>query len=278
MLNYRTYGKKPYNVVVVHGGPGAPGSLGYVAKELSKTHNVLEPFQSAGSVAGQIEELHNYINGNCAGKTKLIGHSWGAWLAYIYTAMHPEKVKKLILVAAGSFDERYNFNLTNLRLSRLSEENRKEALEIINWMNHATEDNPAKMKRFSELMELADFYDCEEVIDEATEFQYDIFQSVWKEADKMRRFGELMQYGKKIKCPVIAIHGNYDTHPALGVEEPLSKLLKKNFRFIGLDQCGHYPWKEKHAKDKFFEILETELSQTPPVQQGFVFTLKSLFF
>lgn len=260
MLNYRIYGEKPYNVVVVHGGPGAPGSLGYVAKELSKKHSVLEPFQSASSVKGQMDELHAYIKENCPqGKTKIVGHSWGAWLAYMYAATHPEKVEKLILVAAGSFDERYNFNLTKLRLSRLSEENRQEALGIINWMNHAVTEDPAKMIRFSELMEKADFYDCD-TEDEETEFQFDIFQSVWKEADKMRRFGELKEFGKKIKCPVIAIHGNYDTHPAQGVEEPLSKLLKKKFKFIGLDHCGHYPWKEKQAKNKFFEILETELA------------------
>ncbi len=278
MLKYRTYGNKPYNVVVVHGGPGAPGSLGYVARELSKSHSVLEPFQSAGSISGQIDELHNYINENCPGKTKLIGHSWGAWLAYMYAAQHPEKVEKLILVAAGSFDERYNFNLTNLRLSRLNEENRKEALEIINWMNHTAEDNPDKLKRFSELMELADFYDCEDNNEDSAEFQYDIFTSVWKEADRMRRFGELVQFGKRIKCPVIAIHGNYDTHPAQGVEEPLSKLLKKNFRFIGLEQCGHYPWKEKHAKEKFFEILETELSPARVTPKRPALTLWSFFF
>lgn len=261
MLKYRTYGKKPYEVVVVHGGPGAPGSMEFVARELSKSHNVLEPFQSACSVEGQVEELHRYITENCSGgKIRLVGHSWGAWLAYMYTAVHPGKVEKLILVAAGSFDERYNFKLTELRLSRLSESDRLEAMSIIQWMNHATVEDPVKIQRFSELMELADFYDCEPDTNESQEFQFDIFQSVWKEADRMRRFGDLIKLGKKIKCKVIAIHGNYDTHPSQGVEEPLSKLLKKNFRFIELDQCGHYPWKEKHARKKFFEILETELA------------------
>lgn len=255
------YGEKPYEVVVVHGGPGAPGSMQAVARELSERFGVLEPFQSARSVNGQIEELHEFIRENCSkGKVKIVGHSWGAWLAYMYAAIHPENVEKLILVAAGSFDERYNFNLTQIRLSRLSEANRKEALDIINWMNHTSTDDPAKMIRFSELMELADFYDCEPIENETSEFQFDVFQSVWKEAASMCRFGELMQFGKKIKCPVIAIHGNYDTHPAKGVEEPLSKLLKKKFKFISLDQCGHYPWKEKFAREKFFNVLETELA------------------
>lgn len=260
MRSYRVYGEKPYKVVVVHGGPGAPGSLGYVAKVLSEKHSILEPFQSASSVQGQVEELHSYIQENCSQeKIKIVGHSWGAWLAFMYTAMHPERIEKLILVAAGAFDERYNFNLTKLRLSRLTEADRQEALDIINWMNRTESDDPAKMIRFSELMERADFFDCEQLEEGEQEFQFDIFQSVWKEADRMRRFGELVKYGKKIKCPVIAIHGNYDTHPAKGVEEPLSKVLKR-FRFIGLEQCGHYPWKEKYAKNKFFEILETELA------------------
>ncbi|NJK98455.1 MAG: alpha/beta hydrolase, partial [Bacteroidales bacterium] len=176
----RVYGEKPYKVVVVHGGPGAPGSLGSVARELSRKHSILEPFQSERSVNGQVDELHKYICENCEhGKIKIIGHSWGAWLAYMYAALHPERVEKLILVAAGSFDERYNFNLTQLRLSRLDEESRKEALEIINWMNRATTDDTSRMIRFSELMEKADFYDCDHTEEEG-DFQYDIFNRFGK--------------------------------------------------------------------------------------------------
>ena len=64
--------------------------------------------------------------------------------------------------------------------------------------------------------------------------------------------------GKNIECPVVAIHGDYDPHPAEGVEKPLASILK-NFRFILLQNCGHKPWIEKHAKDIFYEILKQEL-------------------
>jgi pimeloyl-ACP methyl ester carboxylesterase len=260
MRNYRVYGEKPYKVIVVHGGPGAPGSLGYVAKVLSEKQSILEPFQSASSVNGQVNELHEFILENCSqDKIKIVGHSWGAWLAYMYAAAHPDKVEKLILIAAGSFDERYNFNLTKLRLSRLTETDRHEAEDIISWMHKHESLDIEKQKRFSEIMERSDLYDIEPVDDGEIEFQPEVFQSIWTEADKLRRYGELMEFGRKIKCPVLAIHGNYDTRPAKGVEEPLSKILKK-FKFISLDQCGHYPWKEKFAKNRFFEILETELA------------------
>ena len=64
--------------------------------------------------------------------------------------------------------------------------------------------------------------------------------------------------GSKIKCPVVAIHGDYDPHPYKGVTEPLSKILH-DFRVILLKQCGHYPWKERLAKEQFYKILRNNL-------------------
>jgi len=90
------------------------------------------------------------------------------------------------------------------------------------------------------------------------EFQPDIFQSVWKEAEELRKSGELLKSGHEIQCPVIAIHGDYDPHPVKGVEEPLSRTLR-DFKLLKLDKCGHCPWNERNAKDKFYSILEKEL-------------------
>jgi pimeloyl-ACP methyl ester carboxylesterase len=67
-----------------------------------------------------------------------------------------------------------------------------------------------------------------------------------------------MQYGTKITCPVVVIHGKDDPHSYLGVQEPLSKILN-NFRIFKLPNCGHYPWRERYAKERFYEILEEEL-------------------
>lgn len=56
----------------------------------------------------------------------------------------------------------------------------------------------------------------------------------------------------------MAIHGDYDPHPAEGVEKPLAAVLK-DFRFILLDRCGHLPWIERQAKDRFYSILREEV-------------------
>jgi len=41
MKNLRKYGHKPFVVAVIHGGPGAPGEIAPVARELSSIRGVL---------------------------------------------------------------------------------------------------------------------------------------------------------------------------------------------------------------------------------------------
>lgn len=57
MKNVRTYGTAPFQVAVIHGGPGAPGEMAPVARELSLLCGVLEPLQTKTTVAEQVEEL-----------------------------------------------------------------------------------------------------------------------------------------------------------------------------------------------------------------------------
>ena len=64
--------------------------------------------------------------------------------------------------------------------------------------------------------------------------------------------------GREIRCPVLAIHGDYDSHQSEGVREPLSRVLK-DFRFILLPHCGHYPWYERNARDRFYDIIKREI-------------------
>ena len=95
--------------------------------------------------------------------------------------------------------------------------------------------------------------------EEHIEVRQDIYQGVWPEANELRRSGKLLQLGEKIECPVVAIHGDYDPHPAEGVKEPLSKVVK-DFKFILLENCGHTPWIEQIAKNEFYEILKNQLN------------------
>ena len=114
------------------------------------------------------------------------------------------------------------------------------------------------MARLGELFAKADTYDALPHKNETLEFNYDINKNVWEQAARLRATGELLALGKKIKCPVVAIHGDYDPHLAGGVREPLSRVLK-DFKIILLEKCGHEPWIERFARDEFYQILKNEI-------------------
>jgi pimeloyl-ACP methyl ester carboxylesterase len=262
MKNLRTYGKAPFDVAVVHGGPGAAGEMAPVARELASGWGVLEPLQTATSLQGQVEELRAVLEKNGDLPVTLIGFSWGAWLSFIVAATYPAIVKKLILVGSGPYEEKYVVRLQETRLNRLSEEERTEFESILRALGDPTTgDKDALLKRLGALASKTDAYDP--IVDESEEsdsvgVQGDIFQSVWKDAAELRRSGKLLELGKRIRCPVVAIHGDYDPHPAEGVQKPLSAIVER-FRFVLLENCGHSPWIERQARDPFYRILQEEL-------------------
>lgn len=259
MKNLRKYGSKPFKVVVIHGGPGAPGEMAPVTRELAGSGGVLEPLQTATTVEGQVQELETVLRRNGALPVTLVGFSWGAMLSFIFTARCPSFVKKLVLVSSGAYQEEYAVNIMNTRLGRLSEEERNEVFTIMeNFSNPAVEDKNALMAQLGKLLFKADSYDPLPCDSEILEYQYDINLSVWEQACALRGSGGLLALGKRIQCPVVAIHGDYDPHLAEGVRTPLSHVLK-DFRFILLKKCGHYPWLERSAREEFYSILRDEL-------------------
>lgn len=262
MDNPRTYGRAPFSVAVIHGGPGAAGEMAPVARELASRRGVIEPLQTAASVAGQVEELKTVLEGNGDLPVTLIGYSWGAWLSLLLAASHPSFVKKLILVSSGPWEEKYVPRLQETRLSRLSEEERAEYQAAIKALSDPAAGNKdSALERLGALAEKTDSFDpvlhgSEEqgLVDAGG----DIFHNVWKEAAELRKSGKLLEYAKLVRCPVVAIHGDYDPHPAAGVQEPLSAALQ-DFRFHLLEHCGHTPWMEKQAREAFYRTLKDEL-------------------
>ncbi len=259
MKNLRKYGEAPFKVAVIHGGPGAPGEMAPVARELSSVSGVLEPLQTATTIEGQIGELKDVLKKNGHLPVTLIGWSWGAWLSFIFAAQYPASVKKLILIGSGPYQEKYALNIMETRLSRLSKEEKAEALSLIKTLNDpAIGDKNTPMARLGKLISKADSYDPLPHKGERLECQYDIYQNVWEQARKLRSSGKLLEFGKKIQCPVVAIHGDYDPHLSEGIKRPLSSTLK-DFRFILLENCGHHPWIERSAKVRFYNILKSEV-------------------
>lgn len=256
--NWRRYGMGPLAVVAVHGGPGAVGELAPLARELGKRRGVLEALQTADSLNGQIAELKECLEQSDLPVT-LVGHSYGALLSLITAARYPAVVKKLILIGSAVFEDRYATEIMAVRRARLSETDNAELDALFATFEVATEGaKDCAFARLGALLGRADGFDLLPEADEVMLCRYDIYVRVWPEVAEFRASGQLLSCVKDLRCPVVAIHGEYDPHPAAGVREPLERLLR-DFKFILLEECGHVPWREKRAREAFYRAIESEL-------------------
>ena len=216
MIKARIYGKEPRNTVLVHGGPGAAGELAPLAKEISLSIGVVEALQSKKAIPDLILELKEIIETHSDGPVQFVGYSWGAWLSFIFAALHPDMVRKLILLSSGPFDASYAPKIVETRLSRLSEEDKRLLESLEKQLSQSDANRGEVLLEYGTLMSKADsFSPISLKPNDEIHVDEEIYQSVWKEASKLRRSGELLKYGEKISCPVVVIHGDYDSHPIM---------------------------------------------------------------
>jgi pimeloyl-ACP methyl ester carboxylesterase len=263
MTNPRKYGAAPYSVAVIHGGPGAPGEVAQVAKQLSSLCGVLEPMQTEATIEGQIKELHSLLQQNGKLPVVLAGYSWGALLSFLFAARFPDFVRSLILIASPPLKDSYVPAIMETRLNRLDINGRKLLYRLVETLkNSEGKDKDIALEQLGTFMEKADSFDPLPAGDDDEKLgcQAVIFQTIAGEINELRKNGSLLDSARSIQCPVLAIHGDYDPHPAEGVEKPLASQIE-NFRFIRLTDCGHKPWLERRARDKFFEILSESIAK-----------------
>ena len=262
MDKFRKYGQPPFPVVLLHGGPGAPGSMAPVARRLSSEIGVIEPFQYADTISGQVSELSGVIETEVHSEVILVGYSWGAWLAIIFTSMYPGKVRKLVQLSCPPFTEEYADTIATSRAKRLSDVEKDEVLNLSVQLNSGGKvQKTAALARIGKIMETGDSYSLLPHPDDIIEYQPDIFVNVWSEAAQLRKSGRLLESVSKITCPIVLIHGLQDPHPLQGVIRPLST-LELDFRAHSLDKCGHTPWYENESSELFYSILRKEIRKT----------------
>ena len=257
----RTYGNKPYQVAVLHGGPGAPGYMAPVARELSKQVGVIEPLQSRDSLDGQIDELRDQLETHAELPATLVGSSWGAVLALIFAARYSETVDRLVLVGCAVFDAYHSELINPLRKSRVSEELRQQVDALESLKEGASSEERDRIFRQSVGLLLdGDVYDPLTRDLEVIDVQTTVNRKAWADFLRLRdEPGRLQKEFSTIEVPVTVIHGDYDPHLIEGIQPYLSEWLPQSI-FHFLPKCGHYPWIERHARDKFYEILRAEIS------------------
>lgn len=128
------------NIFLVHGGPGAVGSMHFMYERMAGRYNVTECLQTKYSISCLKQELLKQIQFYTSRPVTLIGHSWGAWLSILFAAEHYVMVSKLILIGCPPLEEKYVPLLMNNRIRILDKENQQAFMNIISLQGNRMTD------------------------------------------------------------------------------------------------------------------------------------------
>lgn len=264
MISALHYGQSGRTVFVLHGGPGAAGHMAPVARRLSRTYRVVEPFQRASgdrplTVAQHIADLHELIEAQ-DGDTPpvLLGSSWGAMLALAYAAAHPDTAGPLILVGCGTFDPVSRQHMYRILAERITEETRDQIAQ-------AERLSDANTRLAATAKAVTTHYSRDPVASPHEEETVDAqaLQESWADILRLQDEGVYPAAFAAIKAPVLMVHGDYDPHPGRLIRDCLQPLMPQ-LVYRELADCGHYPWLERAAADDFYRLVSEWLDAQAP--------------
>jgi len=267
-MRVREYGTSGPRVVVLHGGPGTPGSMAPVARGLADSFRVLEPFQRGSSaeplsVARHVADLRELVESRCRdARPALVGHSWGAMLALAYAAAHPDRVASLVLVGSGTFDPAARNCMRSTLEGRMNGSLRRRLERLpAEFPNH-----DERLGVMGNLIMPLYSYDLISNDQEVEACDSRAFHETWADMIRLQEAGVYPAAFSAIAAPVLMLHGAADPHPGCMIRASLEPYLPQ-IEYLEWECCGHYPWLEKAVCLEFFEVLHEWLARqasSPP--------------
>ena len=257
-LTVRTYGAQGPTVVVLHGGPGAPGFAASLCRLMAPWYRVLEPLQRRADATGLTVERHICdLAAIAPERATVVGHSWGAMLGLSYAAKHPERVGRLVLIGCGSYDLASRAGYQDAMRERLGPVG-LEAIARLERAMDAAEDPEAKDRIFGQIGALAQAAQSFDLLpdDDPSPLAADHrgHRQTWDDVKARQRAGLEPASFRAIRCPVSMLHGADDPHPGRATFDTLRRFIPQ-LRYAEFARCGHEPWRERHAKDAFLDTL-----------------------
>jgi pimeloyl-ACP methyl ester carboxylesterase len=241
-IDVHRHGLEGPPVVVLHGGPGAPGSVAVLADALSDEFAVGEPWQRrAGetplTVAGHVADLAEVVDE----PAHVVGWSWGAMLGLSFTVAHPERVRSLVLVGCGTYDEASRAEYEGRMRERLGSADRTRAADLR-----------------ARLVARAQGYDTLDDVSPPVVLDVRGHEETWADVLRLQAEGVEPAAFAAITCPVLMLHGDTDPHPGQSTRDVLRRSVPQ-VEYVELSRCGHAPWLERHARDEFLRELRAWL-------------------
>jgi len=243
-------------VIVLHGGPGAPGSAAGLARGLAAGFRVLEPWQRGSADGGQltvaqhVDDLLALAAAECPGeRPALVGHSWGAMLALAAAAAAPEAFGALALVGCGTFDETARTQYT----FALERRGGKGFLAALAALDRSAMDPDLR------LLAKAEHFDAAFGVDLLPETSHAVLDAranaeTWADMLRCQAEGVYPAAFAAIRGPVLMLHGAEDPHPGRMIRDSLLPFLPQ-LEYREFARCGHYPWRERAARTEFLALL-----------------------
>jgi pimeloyl-ACP methyl ester carboxylesterase len=261
-MHVREYGTSGPPVVILHGGPGAPGYMAPVARGLADAFRVFEPFQrSSGgeplTVARHVADLHDWVASCCEGvRPALVGHSWGAMLALAYAAAHPGCTAALVLIGCGTFDLAARDRLRTIRQERMDDGLRQRMARL----PQEFPDPDERLRVLGELTQSLDSCDLVSTEGEMEACDARAHQETWQDMVRLQAEGLYPAAFSAIEAPVLMLHGTIDPHPGPMIRASLEPHLPQ-LEYLEWERCGHYPWLERAVRKEFFAVLRSWLAR-----------------
>jgi len=260
-IEVRRWGSAGPEVVLLHGGPGAPGGLAALARDLAAGFRVLEPLQRrAGEVPLTVARHVADLAEVAPPRAHVVGHSWGAMLGLSYAARHPERVTSLALVGCGTYDAATRGEFQRAVEARTDDAMRARYAELRLRLAEARDPAErdallARRGRVSAAVYAVDLLDEDDGglgVDERGHVE------TWDDVLRLQAQGAEPAAFAAIRAPVHMFHGDDDPHPGPAIRELLRRWIPQ-LEYTGFARCGHEPWRERHAREPFLRALEAWL-------------------
>jgi pimeloyl-ACP methyl ester carboxylesterase len=246
-------------VVVLHGGPGAPGSARGLAAALSPDFRVLEPLQRrSGDLPLTVQRHVDDLAEVAPERVAVVGWSWGAMLGLPYAALHPERVSTLALVGCGTYDEssRALYRAAVAGCLGPAEAQRVDALERRLGEVRTTTERDEILAEIGAIHTRAESCDPIPLADPVGPLPPDEAgnRETWEDVLRLQREGTEPERFRSIRVPVIMLHGDTDPHPGPSTRDTLRAFVPQ-LEYVEFERCGHQPWVERRAREAFLGTL-----------------------
>jgi pimeloyl-ACP methyl ester carboxylesterase len=268
----RRYGAAGPFVIVLHGGPAAPGEAAPLARGLAGTFHVLEPWQRGSgesplTVATHVEDLRDLISDTCGDTPPtLVGESWGAMLALALAAAHPEASGPIVLVGCGTFDGAARARMKELLEARTDPELRRR-LERLALECPDPGERLLRKHEMTRALYAVDPIEEGPPDPEIPPFDSRAHAETWADMLRLQEAGVYPAAFAAIRSPVLMLHGAYDPHPGGMIRASLAPYIPQ-LEYREWERCGHSPWMERSVREEFFAVLREWIGSHAGHSQG----------